>query len=356
MLPNSDAATLHSTNTTHHIGVPLLLLPGFVHFDGSEFLRYLAFVILMMVTIFFSWIIPAGIRYIIRDFLKWEIRITDDRIKRQLLSVAFLQKQHQTGGAAGPNPISATRGSAADTILDMEGVDDNYRLKYHGITGYLRKNVFMILYTILRLGIFCLGTWLSFSVVGQDLILVISSFGVIGLISAFQLFEYFRCFLAFCWIVCTGSIKEGDYVMVGGESGVVSDMGFVHTILKEVNPAFEQLELDESQIQRLIKNKNAVTDGSLPFLSAGGPVAGIPASIALFNAMQNPSNYPTGTVPSNDQSRQQPGTRQTGGGRWWPRDTSTQAMEKHKPYVEPLIYIQIPNWWLTAQGVRIKHQ
>jgi hypothetical protein len=371
--PFTEPTGLHNTNGTSHLGVPVLLLPGFVHFNGSEFLRYIAFVILMIVTLFFTWLIPEVARYIIRDFMGWEIKITDEKIKRQLISVAYLQKQQQinastqrTPGAVGNSSVGP---SVAESILESEEVDDDYRLKYHGITGYLRKNVFMILYTLIKLSIFCLGTWLSFSVVGQDLLLVISSLGLLGLVSAFQLFEYLRCFFAYCWIVCTASIMEGDYVMVGGESGVVTEIGFVHTILKEVNPSYELLELDEAHMMRLIPNKlhTHTTLSTQPDTTSNSsasvipiPTSSLPQSLALLNTLQNstssaanysgnPNTVPV--IPGVSQRRSYYSRRPVSS-----PNAKSGGVGKHKPYVEELIVIQIPNWWLTGQAVRIKHQ
>jgi small-conductance mechanosensitive channel len=338
-------------NSTHHIGLPILFLPGLIHFDNINILKYFVFVIIFCATLFLAWFIPIILRKIARDCMGWEIKITEKNIKKKLLALAMMQRQRQARAGG--------QSSSSRQYQDLvDAVDDEFKNTYHGCTGYLRKNVFLLIYLLVQVTIFIFGFYVSFSLTGQDLGLVFQSFGLIGLISLFQISIYLSHLFAHVSILLSDKFKEGDFIVVGGRSGVVAEIGLIFTTLYQLNPFFEQLELDEEYVRRLTRERTSTspTQNSMPSIFTSSPML----NLIINNSGPNNTSGPMNTNPRNDGTTNAPLNSGGGGGRPTPKQLeagmSGSSVHKHQPFVETLVEIHIPNSWFISQDVEIRHQ
>lgn len=339
---------LNNVNATHHVGLPILFLPGLVHFDNINILKYFVFIVIFCATFFLAWLIPNVLRRIARDCMGWEIKITERNIKRKLLALAVMQRQRLGRGSGGVLSQSLPK-----YHLDLvDAVDDEFKNTYHGCTGYLRKNVFLLIYLLVQVTIFIFGFYISFSLTGQDLSLVFQSLGLIGLISLFQVSIYLSHLFAHVSIILSDKFKEGDFIVVGGRSGVVAEMGLIFTTLYQLNPFFEQLELDEEYLKKMARERAvSSTQSTMPTAFTNSPLMNL--IIQNTGGPNTPSRNDgvpsrTDNITTNNSTRFSSTPKQL--------EAGMANLHKHQPFVEALVEIHIPNSWFISQDVEIRHQ
>jgi hypothetical protein len=207
------------------------------YYDEFSAIRLFGFLFALMTTFFLTWFIPAILRKVFRDGWGFEINYESQSYKNLILNKYLIK----------------------NGILDISHptyVENDYKNHNSGKI-FCRSNVFSIIYLLLRICILLTGSFLSFLIISQDLISIITSFSVVGIITMVQFGVYLQHIFAHSYIITTSKFKRGDYVsfVMTGASGVIVDFGILDTTLLTVNPEWSELKKMMIQQQQLQPQK-----------------------------------------------------------------------------------------------------
>jgi small-conductance mechanosensitive channel len=331
IIANSNRTMVEPTNNILNPNEPFGIFQ--YYYDQFTIFRIFGFIGAVVLTFFLSWFIPAVLQKIFRDLCGLEINFNSNVFKRMLLKY-YLRKtkkkyhrdDHNNGNGEKRTDFKFGKRYFTGSALNAEEVnyhsnnnnnnndygadnynndgnndnddDDNddendfyveneYKGYHHGGWGYLRSNFFSIIYLFIRTVIFFVGLFFSFLIIRQDFIATVTSLGIGGFVALMQLAVYFSNFFAHLWILLTSKIKMGDIVTFQGTgmSGMVVEMGVIHTTLISINPNhnFDNDNPHSSLINNNNNNNNNSNFKSKSFKSA------LPKQQQTF--------YPTQNIP-----------------------------------------------------------
>jgi hypothetical protein len=194
------------------------------YYDEFSSLRLLGFAGSLTLTFFLTWFIPTILQKVFRDGWGLEINYESESYKNLLMNRFFIKN------------------GFLDSIKPTY-VENNYKTD-NPVKIFFKTNLFALFYLVIRLGIFGLGSFLSFLIISQDLISIIASFSIAGIITMVQFGVYLQHLFAHICMILTSKFKKGDYVtfIMTGASGVIIEMGVLDTTLLAVNPDWSEIK------------------------------------------------------------------------------------------------------------------
>jgi hypothetical protein len=187
----------------------------------------------IILTFIAMWLAEWLLEWIFRDILGWQYNARDPALQ-EILKNSYLMsyaKQKSKTDSFDPN---------LEKLLSVY-VDDKFKKHYHGPVGYLRNNVFLIFYLMVKLVLFGVGTTYSFKAIGKDIISLIYSLGFVFFVSVVQLGDYFRQVFAFIYNAVFCKIKLGDSISLtqDGSKAIVIKFSMVYTTTLAINPYYD---------------------------------------------------------------------------------------------------------------------
>lgn len=307
------------------------------YYDNFSILRLVGFFGSLILTFILTWLIPMLLQKIFREGWGLEINYESDIYKKMIIN-KYLSK------------IKSNK--RCDNIY----VEDEYK-NNNGIIIFLRSNLFTLFYLLLRLGILGTGLFLTFLIVSQDLISLIASFSITGIVTILQIGVYLQHLFAHACIIITGKHNNGEHISfpLTGVSGVIVQMGMIYTTLLNINPEWNEINNDSNSSNNNNNNppnnNNVMNDYHAHMNMSHHSPKSYSSAASIFPIISNnPRDVIISSLPSTyrDLNSDAPFN-----GRFFTRD---KKISNHIGYCGEFIYIHVPNYDLLFSHVIINKE
>lgn len=196
--------------------------------DGATVGTLSLFVAVLLGTVIMAWFIPLILKNIFTG-LRIQQTLDENKLKKRLLDYYGLGTQCEGTVISDPQE---------DLVIPNEWTKD-----YYGIGGYLRYNLFQLLYIVSAFIIVFIGFYYAFGLLGMSFLPFLSSFGALTYVGLFHFGDFFRNFYAYGWLIISAPLKIGDIIEIDtyNVSGVIKDIRLMYIAL---------LVIDKNAVQR----------------------------------------------------------------------------------------------------------
>lgn len=214
------------------------------YYDVATIFRILGFFVIMMVTFFLSWAVPAMLQGVMRAW-QLEVDYTSKAYKKMLINYYLKTEKKETPTSSsssnqpsqgGYNLREEEEEDESPHLVDIY-VKDDYR-EINKVKIYLTTNVPIIIYRIIGFTIFVGGLIGGFLLIRQDPFAVLASFGIGSFVAMMQVPVYAGQISSHFSLLFTSKVCLGNIVTLpsSGISGMVVNMGLLYTTLLRINP------------------------------------------------------------------------------------------------------------------------